>query len=65
MQKCKTCGKEIRYIASKDFVVICDYEATIVYSEYGRRIEGYRLHKCVEAEDERTSDRHITGRFID
>lgn len=63
MQKCQNCGKKIRYIASKDSVVICDYEEIIVYSEFGRRIEGYRLHKCAEAENERTTDRFITGRF--
>ena len=65
MQKCQNCGKEIRYITTGDFVVICDYETTTVYSEYGRRINGYRLHKCVGAENERTSDRFITGRVID
>lgn len=56
MQKCQSCGKEIRFIAAKDGVVICEYQPTVVYSEFGRRIEGYRAHKCKAAENERKTD---------
>lgn len=47
MQKCLKCGKEIKYIAAIDnSVIACDAEQIVVYSEYGRKILGYTVHKC-------------------
>ncbi len=56
MQKCQNCGKEIRFIAAQGGVVVCECLPTVVYSEFGRRIEGYMVHKCGAVENERKTD---------
>lgn len=52
MQLCPNCKKKIRYIAiTPDDVVACDTETTVVYTDSGRRLTGYTVHKC-EVRDE-------------
>ena len=52
MQICPRCKKEIRYIAKGyDSVIECEVEKTVVYTETGRRVEGYALHICKGVND--------------
>lgn len=47
MQKCKSCGEEIKYIpTAKGVTVTCDAEEITVYTMNGRKVEGYRIHNC-------------------
>lgn len=47
MQICPQCKKGIRFIATNyDNVVVCDDKLTAIYTEKGRRVEGYAPHKC-------------------
>lgn len=47
MQSCKNCGKEIKYIATgKNINIICDGEEITVYTFLGRKVQGYKVHKC-------------------
>lgn len=51
MQICPKCKKSIRYIATGyDTSILCDDEKTVVYTESGRRVAGYKPHQC-EAEN--------------
>lgn len=50
---CKRCGKEIRYIPiTRDESVPCEFEETTIYTQSGRKVSGYKIHKC-EVEDAR------------
>ena len=47
MQVCKKCGREIRYIpVSESKVIACDSEEIEIYTETGRKTQGYRKHDC-------------------
>ena len=47
MQKCKSCGKEIKYIPiAKGITVTCDSEESVVYTDLGRKIFGHKVHEC-------------------
>lgn|GEM_PF-1249489 len=53
MQICPNCKKGIKYIPiGYDKVVICDYDTITVYTERGRRVDGYVLHKCKKSEND-------------
>lgn len=57
---CRNCGKEIRYISiSRDESIPCEKDETIVYTQSGRKVAGYELHKCevVDARNETEKDR--------
>lgn len=58
MQKCKTCGKQVKYIATtKNTSVICDTDEMVFYTITGRKVEGYKIHKCDGVyQNERKSD---------
>jgi hypothetical protein len=57
MQLCPKCRKEIRYIPVKyDEVIVCDDELTTVYTERGRRVEGYQPHKCKELNNAKSEE---------
>lgn len=48
MQKCVTCGNEIRYIATTNMQsVMCDAEEITVYTITGRKVSGYKKHDCL------------------
>lgn len=52
MQKCKTCGKDIKYIATvKGENVICDAIEIIIYTDFGRKVKGYKVHECEQTKD--------------
>lgn len=52
MQKCKRCGKEIKYIAINiNSSVICDTEEKTFYTITGRKVMGYEFHTCQLKED--------------
>ena len=52
MQICHKCGKGIKYIPTGfDEIVICDPVVITIYTERGRRVEGYAPHKCSEVKD--------------
>ena len=47
MQICTKCGGGIKYITvAYDNVVVCEAEKIVIYTERGRRVEGYAPHKC-------------------
>ena len=47
MQLCPDCKKGIKYIpVGYDKVVMCDSDIITIYTERGRRVEGYVPHKC-------------------
>lgn len=47
MQICTKCGGKIKYITvAYDNVVVCEAEKIVIYTERGRRVEGYAPHKC-------------------
>lgn len=53
MQLCPDCKRQIKYIpVGYDKVVKCDGEIVTVYTERGRRVEGYVPHKCKEVEND-------------
>jgi hypothetical protein len=58
MYKCPTCGKDIRLIASAPSMgkqgepIPVEATAETLISESGRRITGYREHKCDESPPE-------------
>ena len=57
MQLCPKCRKKIRYIPVKyDEVIVCDDELTTVYTERGRRVEGYQPHKCKELNNAKSEE---------
>ena len=57
MQLCPKCRKVIRYIPVKyDEVIVCDDELTTVYTERGRRVEGYQPHKCKELNNAKSEE---------
>lgn len=61
MQICTKCKKPVRYIATGyDTSVLCDDEETAVYTESGRRVLGYKPHKC-EAENGRSENNKKDG----
>ena len=48
---CKDCQQEIRWMV--DYlgnVILCETKSLIVYTERGRRVEGYPLHQCKKKE---------------
>ena len=57
MQICPVCGKGIKFISTgyNDFI-ICDSNITTVYTERGRKLEGYTQHKCKECENGKTKE---------
>lgn len=62
MQICPKCKKEIRFIATHyDSVVVCDDELTTVYTEKGRRVEGYMQHKCEVENGSKEENGHSNG----
>ena len=47
MQKCRICGRNIKYIAtSSSESVTCDAEKLRFVTEFGRITYGYLLHDC-------------------
>lgn len=47
MQKCKSCGEEIKYIAtSNNESITCDAEEITIYTMTGRKVTGYKVHQC-------------------
>lgn len=48
MQKCESCGKEIRFIPSGKSIIKCDAEETVIYNEFGRKIKGHKVHYCIQ-----------------
>lgn len=55
MQKCSNCGKEIRYIASaKNICIKCDAEEITVYTQLGRKVEGFKIHECQKGKTDGT-----------
>lgn len=62
MQICPKCKKGIRFIATNyDSVVVCDDELTTVYTERGRRVEGYMPHKCEVENGSKEENGHDNG----
>ena len=52
MQKCKNCGKEIKWVATtKETSVMCEKEQTEVYTLSGHKAIGYPIHKCKVLEE--------------
>lgn len=52
MQKCKRCGKEIKYIAiSINSSVVCEAEEKTFYTITGRKVTGYETHICIIEEN--------------
>lgn len=52
MQKCKSCGEEIKYIAiSNNESITCDAEEITIYTMTGRKVTGHRIHKCKGKKD--------------
>ncbi|MBR4029907.1 MAG: hypothetical protein IKJ06_00710 [Clostridia bacterium] len=57
MQICPKCRKEIRHIPiNYEEVVVCEVEATIIYTNSGRRVEGYQPHKCKELNNAKSEE---------
>lgn len=62
MQICPKCKNGICFIAtSYDNAVVCDYEPITVYTERGRRIEGYVPHKCEVENGGKEKNGHDNG----
>ena len=60
MQKCEFCGKEIYYIALRNGLTIkCDDKLETIYTEQGRKVEGYKIHSC---EDKNGKSKEISYR---
>ena len=58
MQKCKECGKEIRFVAiAPGKCVVCEPELVPFVTENGRKTYGYLIHKCEEPENENAKTR--------
>ena len=56
-QICPKCKKEIHYITlSGDSVIVCEPEITTVYTERGRRVEGYQPHICKELNNAKSEE---------
>ncbi len=52
MQVCKSCGREIRYVAGGyDKTYVCEPDAKSVVSESGWLHKAYALHECKNQED--------------
>lgn len=52
MQYCKVCGEKVRYIATSVLTqVMCNAEPVEAYSEAGRKLVAYTLHKCKGPKD--------------
>ncbi len=44
---CEECQKEIRWIVDPSGnVILCETKQIIIYTERGRKVEGYPLHEC-------------------
>lgn len=44
---CKTCGKEVKFIAiSLNQSVTCDVKERTFYTITGRKVVGYEVHEC-------------------
>lgn len=57
MQKCKGCGKDIKFIAiSGNTSVTCDAEELTVYTMNGRKVIGYKKHVCEGVNDGHKKD---------
>lgn len=52
MVKCPKCGKEIRYIPTRDSVIIVDAEYITIVNDRGREIEGHIMHECKDETNE-------------
>lgn len=49
MQRCQSCGKEVKYIAIKsNESVCCDAEEIEIYTLVGRKVKGWKKHICGE-----------------
>ena len=51
---CPECGEQVRYIAPNwggGLPVQCNRKSVIIYTENGRRIEGYQVHECKTGND--------------
>ena len=52
MQICPKCGKGIKYIPlGYNDTVVCNADVITIYTERGRRVEGYTPHVCSEVKD--------------
>lgn len=53
MQKCLSCGADIRYIATgPQKSIACDCEKLSFVTDNGRVVSGYLIHNCKKNEDE-------------
>jgi len=53
MQKCKSCGKEIRWIATgRGESVMCEVKEITVFTANGRKLTAYEPHNCKDKENE-------------
>ncbi|MBA7581680.1 hypothetical protein ES708_23588 [subsurface metagenome] len=44
---CENCHQPVRWVPDySGKVVLCERNMIVVYTERGRRVEGYPLHKC-------------------
>lgn len=57
MQRCKGCGKEVKYIAIKDSYVLCDTEEIEICTENGYMKKGYKIHKCEDSYGRREEEK--------
>lgn len=66
MQKCNCCSQPVKYIAtSHNVAVTCDAEEIVFYTEFGRRMIGYKIHECKGKQDgyRENTDRQNPGSF--
>ena len=56
-QICPKCRKKIHYVTlNYESVVVCEIESTVVYTERGRRVEGYQPHICKELNNDKNEE---------
>ena len=59
---CPDCKKQVKYIPiGYDKVAVCDSELVTIYTERGRRVEGYVPHECKETENGRKEENGKNG----
>lgn len=53
MQICSFCGRDVKYITTgPNEIVKADSTPITIYTATGRKVEGYTLHVCNEADKE-------------
>jgi hypothetical protein len=54
---CKHCGAPVRHLADHSGVVhTCEAKKITIYTDRGRRAEGYKLHECKRSDDNKRED---------